>query len=246
MDCRVCGNERAGEIRKLRSATGERRVRLVFCPGCLSLFSDAPESHSESKFKEHLGWHIKTEKKSALRADIIMRDLTKMLPGAETHLDIGAGIGTTMLAAARYGLNSSGVEPNTYAVRSAKERGVEIHNGYFPSDAVTGKFDLITIVHVLEHLSEPLTFLRQAAGRLNKRGLIYISVPYFSVFNHFHYILFPGLAGTPFTDPEEHITCFSVKGMISLADKAGLALAGKKLKASWGWWSGGLVFERKS
>lgn len=42
---------------------------------------------------------------------------------------------------------------------------------------LNGKFDLITAIHVLEHLNEPVTFLKQAKERLSPDGYMLLQLP---------------------------------------------------------------------
>ncbi len=47
--------------------------------------------------------------------------LLGIYPEAKTLLDVGAGVGSLMLAGKEYGLQCEGVEPNHYAVDYAKD-----------------------------------------------------------------------------------------------------------------------------
>lgn len=51
---------------------------------------------------------------------------------------------------------------------------------YFPSPKVTGTFDVITILAVIEHIPESHmdTFIQACKGSLNEGGVIIITVPH--------------------------------------------------------------------
>ena len=54
--------------------------------------------------------------------------------------------------------------------------GVEaMHAG--PIESVPGRFDLVTMVHVLEHVTGPAAFLRKVRQRLAPGGFVAIEVP---------------------------------------------------------------------
>jgi len=84
---------------------------------------------------------------------------------SERKRNIGyrAGIGSSMRVARDFGLIASGVEPNPYAVLYAKRvYSLDIVCTYFDNNLFSKKFDFITIISVLEHLTDPRTLLEKA------------------------------------------------------------------------------------
>lgn len=71
------------------------------------------------------------------------------------------------------------------------------------------KFDLITIIHTLEHVLQPLEMVRDAGLRLRAKGLLMIMVPY----------LFGGFAD-PLMFP--HLHSFTQDSLKNLIERAGL------------------------
>jgi 2-polyprenyl-3-methyl-5-hydroxy-6-metoxy-1,4-benzoquinol methylase len=103
--------------------------------------------------------------------------------GLHTVLDIGASTGAVMAASGLQGLNGYGVEPD----RAMAEPLGRLHpqrfvNGYFPQDlpAAWPQFDLITLLDVLEHMVEPVSFLQSVKSSLAPEGLLLIQVPNFN------------------------------------------------------------------
>lgn len=93
-------------------------------------------------------------------------------------LDIGAGIGLLCEAAAEAGFLAEGIEPSLWAVSQARARGLTVHPGYFPDDLpVAARFEVITCVDVIEHVTEPVQFLAHAGRRLVSGGLLVIATP---------------------------------------------------------------------
>jgi 2-polyprenyl-3-methyl-5-hydroxy-6-metoxy-1,4-benzoquinol methylase len=77
-------------------------------------------------------------------------------------LDIGAAHGLLLDAAASRGWRTAGIEPNPDAAASARVKGHEVVTGMLPGalGGLAGRFDLISMLDVLEHLPDPLAARR--------------------------------------------------------------------------------------
>ena len=101
------------------------------------------------------------------------------LPDSGKLLDIGCGNGAFLRAfgAAYSDWQMTGVEldnRNQTAVESIP--GVEsLHVGSI--DTLGEHFDLIVLIHVLEHIPNPIQFLSQIGKHLNSGGVMFIGVP---------------------------------------------------------------------
>ncbi|MBL0926396.1 MAG: class I SAM-dependent methyltransferase [Phycisphaerales bacterium] len=100
-------------------------------------------------------------------------------PGATSLLDIGAGAGLLAAEAAAAGLRAEGVEPSRSLVEAASRlHGIALHQGLYPHPATAGRrFDLVTLVDVIEHVADPVALLRQAAGALAHGGRMIVVTP---------------------------------------------------------------------
>ena len=101
------------------------------------------------------------------------------LPTRGRLLDIGCGNGAFLAAfgAARPQWRLTGVEvgETNRAVVEALP-GVEVfHTG--PIESLAGLFDLVAMIHCLEHVPGPVAFLRRVARLLAPRGRLLIEVP---------------------------------------------------------------------
>lgn len=106
------------------------------------------------------------------------RVLAGAAPGARL-LDVGCGAGDLLAAAAAAGLTVSGVEvdrrPLSLAEQAAPGADLRIGDAHelpFADDA----FDLVTLVQVLEHLTNPVVALREAARVTAPGGSVRVSV----------------------------------------------------------------------
>ncbi len=91
---------------------------------------------------------------------------------ATRQLDYGSGTGALLRTVPWEGV---GVEISENATKWSRDRGCEI---YETLGEVEGKFDLITIIETLEHLSNPVATLRTLLGYLEPDGHILIAVPW--------------------------------------------------------------------
>jgi SAM-dependent methyltransferase len=106
------------------------------------------------------------------------RVLAGAAPGARL-LDIGCGDGRLLAAAAAAGLSVSGLEvarqPLAMAERAVPDADLRIGDAHelpFPDDV----FDLVTLVQVVEHVTNPVVALREAGRVTAPGGAVRVSV----------------------------------------------------------------------
>ena len=113
---------------------------------------------------------------STLRA----RRLTRNLPEACNILDVGCGDGSLLGHLARTGAHTlHGIElPGAAAERAVRVPGLHLHLGTLSSVALpANSFDLITLVHVVEHLPAPREALDRLAELLKPGGRLFLAFP---------------------------------------------------------------------
>jgi SAM-dependent methyltransferase len=92
-------------------------------------------------------------------------------------LDVGAGSGILVEEAVRRGYDAIGVEPASWLQRRARERGLPVLRGTFPHPEIRGRFEVITLVDVIEHVPDPVGLLADVAGALAPDGVALIATP---------------------------------------------------------------------
>jgi SAM-dependent methyltransferase len=92
-------------------------------------------------------------------------------------LDIGAGSGILVEEAMRMGFAAEGVEPSAWLCDRARDRGINLHHGTMEQVSLAGKYHLITIVDVIEHIDNPVELLQEARKHLADGGAIMIVTP---------------------------------------------------------------------
>ena len=104
-------------------------------------------------------------------------------------IDIGAGNGTTLLQIRDLtNWNSTGIEPDSTKCEVLNFFKLNIINDIFQNISDNLKnhhYDLITISQVLEHVENPLFFLKEINKKLNKNGYLWIDVPLCNI-NYFN------------------------------------------------------------
>lgn len=95
-------------------------------------------------------------------------------------LDIGCGWGQALLAFKKKGMHCYGFDPAPEGVAYARKKGLDVvRAGMEKMDVFGGKkFDVVTLIDVLEHLSDPVAVLKEIRGSLLKPGgILIIDVP---------------------------------------------------------------------
>ena len=109
-----------------------------------------------------------------------MDSIERYFPNKGKILDIGSSTGHFLLEAVERGWEGYGVEPNPFVAEySQKALGLtRIFNGTLEkSDFPFGHFEAVTMWDLLEHLSDPLSMLRQVVRALKVGGILFVYVP---------------------------------------------------------------------
>ncbi len=96
-------------------------------------------------------------------------------------LDIGCGTGEFLFVASGMGYDVEGIDFNKNAITFAKQKlglsNVFATNLYDFLKDKKERYDIVTIFEVIEHVSDPGTFIDLARSALKKGGLLVISTP---------------------------------------------------------------------
>jgi SAM-dependent methyltransferase len=129
-------------------------------------------------------------------------------------LDVGCATGQFLAIAKARGWTVAGVEVSDFARERAGERtGETIHRSV--GELPPGSYDVVTLHHVLEHIEDPIAFLRdEIRPRVGRRLLV--EVPNFSS-------LASRADGPRWRDlrPEQHVSHFSPESLEQCAAAAG-------------------------
>jgi 2-polyprenyl-3-methyl-5-hydroxy-6-metoxy-1,4-benzoquinol methylase len=135
-----------------------------------------------------------------------------------TMLDIGCGGGSAVAFARSLGWDAAGIDPDPDAVATARRRGIRADVGELEAQGYpTGKFDLIVMNHVIEHVHDPQRLLQECRRILAVGGRVLITTPNVGSALHLRYREhWRGL------EPPRHLRIYSVAGLASTLQGAGL------------------------
>ncbi len=139
-------------------------------------------------------------------------------------LDIGCFAGFFLEVAKRRGWEVGGIEPSAWARRIAEETlGPCIFGGTLEkADLSSERFDVITLIDTLEHLTDPKSALSESHRLLKKSGVLYLSTPDVGS-------LAARLLGNRWWGYRmEHLVYFSWKTLPALLEELGFRIAAKR------------------
>lgn len=163
--CSVCGT-----VQKLRDSQWLEEIRRIYAQYATYYQGDGDE---QIVFDSRTG-------KVRRRSDVIVERLTAefVLPSAGKALDIGCGGGVTLRTV-------SGVLPEwtLYGQDLDQRNGERLahiagfqHLFVSPPNDIPGQFDLITLIHSIEHFPDPGAVLRALVDKLTPSGLLLVQV----------------------------------------------------------------------
>lgn len=218
--CPLCGGERQRFFEQLHE--GGRTWIYRLCETCGLVFQSPRMNDAEltafyaSGYRDAVqGTEAPTDKDlriQAGRARLLLAFCKGRLPRPTRHLDIGSSSGALLRAfAAEYGCESVGVEPGEAYRNASHSRGVYL----FPDLATlereeSGTFDLISMIHVLEHIPDPVAHLSRLRERWMARG------------GHL-LVEVPNLYGHQAVEPA-HLLAFSARTLRRTLEAAGFRL----------------------
>lgn len=151
------------------------------------------------------------------------------LTGARRALDVGCGVGSALHLAKQAGWEPHGHDVSGNALRVAHEVfGVTTHPEPIDEMAARGeRFDLVTAFNVVEHVPDPIAYLRTLRRLTADGGHFGIAVPNYDSYAMRH-------TDDPQWLPPFHLNFFNLSTLKQALAAAGFTLRAHKVKfASW-------------
>jgi SAM-dependent methyltransferase len=230
--CPVCGNDAVEFLHNQQFVLPEGRrltegYDVVCCRRCGFAFADTVVT--QAQYDEYYATLSRYESNEvatggggtpwdAARLDDTAANLAELAPLDVRVLDIGCANGGLLRALQDAGFSAlAGVDPSVSCVRTTKALGIDAEvGGLFELPPSIGKFGVVILSHVLEHVADAGGAIEGIAGLLEPDGLIYIEVP--DATRYADFIV------APFQDFNiEHINHFSQQALVNLMGRHGFA-----------------------
>ena len=137
-------------------------------------------------------------------------------------LDVGSGPGDFLVCGKKRGWKTLGIEPSVAAYKYSKNRKLSVINNFFSYEAVRqyGFFDAIHAAMVLEHVPDPISFIKDMKKLLKPNGILAIYCP--NDYNPLQEILQKKLKFKPWwVVPKHHLNYFDAASMKKVLVKTG-------------------------
>jgi len=136
---------------------------------------------------------------------VVLKQINDYLPNKRV-LDIGCGAGRLTIMCAHFAKEATGFDFSKSAIKLArlcasctKTNNIKflVSNISEFCQQASKKYDVITMIGVLEHVQEPVVILKDVTGLLDKDGILIIACPNFINFRGFSYMTLLTLFGFP-------------------------------------------------
>ncbi len=151
--------------------------------------------------------------------------------GPARLLDVGSGSGIMLARMQSLGWEVQGVEVDPEAVKTAQRRGVPVRQGSLEEQKFPDNyFDAVHSAHVLEHVYDPLSLLRECRRILKPGGKLIILTPNMQSWGHRKF-----RSAWLNIDPPRHLVLFSPENLRTAAEQSGLKIQrlGSTVRAAW-------------
>lgn len=224
--CPLCGASQYEEIYKERGSLG-----VVKCLQCDLIYANPrlkePEQiyfgDTDKYFEEaRLIFEGKAKHHRDTNYFIDLKLISKYKPSGNL-LDIGTNMGFFLRNARDRGWNLYGIEPSPSLSEMARKYfGLNIKTGYLEEAGFNSNFfDVITLIDVFEHITQPAKMLTEVRRILKPSGILFIKVPngLFNLFKFYTAKLTRRLKYYDVFDSYEHVVHYSEKTLRNMLKK---------------------------
>lgn len=223
--CYLCGSKqyiiRSGSVRD------NPEIKIIECVMCglvyLSSFNHIKKDHYEESGM-HDGpetdvhaWLKETQSDDERRYQFLKEQMSN-----KSILDFGCGAGGFIEYAKHSARKVAGIEIEKALQPSFKKRGLNVFSNLEAALENANKWDLITALHVVEHLSDPIKTLKELSSLLNEDGRLIVEVP---SSDDALLTLYQNEPFQNFTYWSQHLFLFNAKTLTDLVKQTGLKIS---------------------
>ena len=164
--------------------------RIYECPVCRLQKKETTDNDDSKYYNEdyYAGKseysYIDERKQNSFHAHVWkarLKNISKFIPPPADFLDAGCSFGGFALQAKEMGYRANGLDVSEYAAEHAQKNGLKtiqgkIKSGIFPDDS----FDIVTMIEVMEHVSNPDETLSALSKMIRPGGLLVIQTANFA------------------------------------------------------------------
>ena len=179
--CYLCGDS---DIVKIHAGTrGNKNIDVLRCQKCgLVFLSDFPKDvyglYENSGMRKNQDQDIRRIRIAAELDDNRRFLMTKEKIANKAVLDFGCGAGGYLESAETVAQSVYGIELEKCMQDYLQGKGIRCFSSFdIAEKELTGKVDIITMWHVIEHLEDPIGILKMLKGLLKPKGKILIETP---------------------------------------------------------------------
>jgi SAM-dependent methyltransferase len=219
MNCPACGSADTRfscevPVRPFeKEGTGIESITYLWCGDCSLAFHTSPmiDTYYQEAYRRNLPAHCEAVREGNVRGEhkrAAKMDEHLMLWGVvpKTVLDVGSATGELLrYMQQKYSCWVVGVEPSDAFREYANQHDTRTLANITEIDR---KFELVTCVHVLEHIADPMPFLASIKEKVER--YLYLEVPFLS----------PKLP---------HALMFTLDSLVGLMERAGFKVVHKEL-----------------
>ncbi len=164
----------------------QHQIRMLICKNCGLVFQN-PQPDSKT-LADIYSYAFRAKSPSEKYFRIIYPDAKEKIQWLKNYLpstkrckvlDIGSAAGILLNMFKKNQWDTFGIEPSlSFAEYSRSKYELKVKTGLFQEAIFPGiNFDLVVISHVLEHISDPINFLKAVAKKIKEDGYLFVEVP---------------------------------------------------------------------
>ncbi len=191
--CKICNSTKLRSLLKKTiniAKIGNVIFSIVICKSCGFIFQNPspPQKKINDFYKNNYTYSSRIKKKFRVSKKIILGVKDQVETSREfinqnsKILQIGSSQGYTLSQFKKISKNTLGIEPSSFSSKFANSMKIKTINNFFENvyKKIQTKFDFVILTHVLEHIKDPVNFLKKIKETMKTDGKLLIEVPLFS------------------------------------------------------------------